>query len=250
MNFPVPDLVADLLIPVIKFSTDPRFAKCGDDFGSIGNELIADREHGNLNGRKPCRKRAGEMFDKNTDETLYRTHDGTMYHHRSLTLVILIDVFKVKALGHLEIELYGCQLPGTSEGVTDADIDFRTVKRTVTGIQLVINLISFQRFGKPFFGSTPECGIAHCIFWSGTELVEGFESKHLVKTINKLEQLGDFFKYLIRTHIQVSVVHMKLANAKHAVKSTGKFVSMIRSKLGITKRQIAITAHTVPVYEG
>ena len=57
-------------------------------------------------------------------------------------------VFQVEALGQLEVELYCGALEGTTQRITDFDIDLRPVESAISRVQFPLaRVLSIERLG-------------------------------------------------------------------------------------------------------
>jgi hypothetical protein len=55
-----------------------------------------------------------------------------MDHHRTMRGVVLANVCEIEALGRVVVELNRAELPRAADRVRDVEINFRTVKSTIT----------------------------------------------------------------------------------------------------------------------
>ena len=112
----------------------------------IGMLFVGDSDYLGLYRSQPCRKGPGIMFDQDTDKALKGTKDNPVQHDRSMLFAIRTNVAQVKSLRQNKITLYGCTLPGALQAVLKLKIDFRSVKCSVTFIDLILYFVVFQRF--------------------------------------------------------------------------------------------------------
>src|SRR4030088_3159899 len=80
-------------------------------------DFFANRADFNLHRGEPERECARVMFDKDTEETLDRAEQRAMHHERLVGGASFGNEFETEAVGKIESELYGGELPGTTEGV-------------------------------------------------------------------------------------------------------------------------------------
>src|SRR5882762_11284186 len=90
---------------------------------------FGDRDHRYLYGREPYGEGSGVVFDKDTEEALYRSVEGAVDHERLLAGTVFGYIFEIEALRQVEVELYGRELPEASDGVDQLDVDLGAIER-------------------------------------------------------------------------------------------------------------------------
>src|SRR5919106_799330 len=60
-----------------------------------------------------------------------------------------------EALGHLEVELAGAELPRAPESVGDVEVDLRPVERPLARAELVVAPLALERLTQPGLGTLP-----------------------------------------------------------------------------------------------
>ena len=105
------DLEVHLLVAVIDSDPHARGLELLRNFMRVRRLLIGDRQNGRLHRREPHRKRARIVLDQNAEESLDRSEQRAMHHHRTMLLAVFGDVFQLKPARQSEIELHGGKLP-------------------------------------------------------------------------------------------------------------------------------------------
>lgn len=110
----------------------------------------------------PCK-----VLSNDRNESLETSEDRAMDNHRSCggfvrTLGIFgRTVLQVETFRKLEIELNGCALEGPPECVSDGDINFGSVERTISGIDFpftrVLIFECFFELLQRIMGNEPTC---------------------------------------------------------------------------------------------
>ena len=67
-----------------------------------------------------------------------------MHHERLVALAVFADILQPEALGQVEVELHGGELPQAADGVHQLDVDLRPVERGFAGNQLVRDAAPLQ----------------------------------------------------------------------------------------------------------
>ena len=158
------------------------------------------------------------MFGKDTDKALNASEDDTVYHNRTVALVILSDVCQIKALGHLKIKLYSSALPCSAERIFKMEVDLRTVERAVSLIYGIRLAVIFKRSAKRVCSHIPLLVAAHGIFRTRRQFKRIFESEYTVEVIYHTHYAENLTLDLIRSHEYMRVVLGKAAHAHKSVK--------------------------------
>ena len=121
-----------------------------------------------------------------------------MHHDRLLARPILGDIFKIKPLRQVEIELHGRKLPQPPDRIHQLDIDLRTVKCRLARNYLVLDIQFLQNFFKRARRLIPLLFTADEVLAViripgrklGLELVEAKIPQHVAR---ELHAIGDLF---------------------------------------------------------
>ncbi len=120
------------------------------------------------------------------------------------------------------------------------DVDFRTVKRTVTGIDFVVGAVGFQCRLQSVGGHLPLRVAADRFGGPGGELQMKSQAEGAVNAIHQLENAQDFRLDLVRRHENVGVVLMKGAHPEQSVEHAAELVAVDESDLRRANGQIAV----------
>ena len=95
------------------------------------------------------------MFDQHAEESFNRTEKRTVNHKRPMLQVIFARIFQLEALRQIKIQLNRAQLPNTTDGVLDLNIDFRSVKCGLAFDSFVRNIPFAKSICQRFFSTGP-----------------------------------------------------------------------------------------------
>src|ERR1035437_6027604 len=133
------------------------------NFVGILRMPLADGDHRYLYRRQPNRKRARVVLDEHTEESLDRSEQCAMHHHRLFARTILGDVLKAEALWQVEVDLDRRKLPQPPDRVHQLDIDLWPVKRRLARNGFVLDVLALQHIFERFGGVDPLLFAAHKI---------------------------------------------------------------------------------------
>ena len=125
---------------------------------------------------------------------------------RFLPFIVVIDVAQVESDGKLEIQLKSGTLMTPLQCISQCDIDLRTVKGSISRVQLPFQAHRVQGLGKSFFGFVPNGNFAQKFFWSGGQTQLIGESKGAVNVFQEVQGTLNFF------------FHLKMQNDHSAIK--------------------------------
>src|SRR5439155_161691 len=114
-----------------------------------------------------------------------------------MLLIIVARVFEFKSFGQIEIELYRTQLPHTTDGVLDLDVDLWPVKCGFAFDAIVRDLPFFQRTRKLVLGRDPSL-IGSKIAFVFSSAANGELKFNFLETVSfenldrKIQTIGDF----------------------------------------------------------
>ena len=95
------------------------------------------------------------MLNEHSGETLQRTEGSTVYHDRSLLLVVLVGVLQLEALGQVVVHLDGTQLPTTADGILDHEVQLRTIEGCLAVFYLGVQSLLLASLLDSFFSQCP-----------------------------------------------------------------------------------------------
>src|SRR5690606_39253695 len=102
--------------------------------------------------------------DQNTDKTLERTEDRAVQHNGRLTRSIFRHKLGVQTGWHRKVHLNGSALPNPAYAILQRELDFRTVKRTLSRQQLPSQAFRIQSISQCFLGFIPDFITAYALF--------------------------------------------------------------------------------------
>ena len=150
------DFKADLFISQVGLGTKPAFV---ESFFDLSDEIclfISDIHNHCLGWRQPRRECTFVVLDQNPDETLERTEDRTVQHHRVLAAIVFGDVFGSQTHRQVEIELQGTTLPHATEAIFQREFNLRTVEGALAWLQVVRKARTIKGCGQRSFGAIPK----------------------------------------------------------------------------------------------
>ena len=202
--------------------------------------LIRNRQDLDLNRCKPYRESTCIVLDQDADEALDAAIDNTMDHDRTMLLSILTDISQIEFLRHEHIELDRTALPGTANGISEVEIDLRTIESTIAFIDHILQTAMLQSVPQSIRRRLPYLIGAHGIFRARTELCMIFQTECLVDLIKKIDDLLDLFFNLRRHHEDMRIILRKVPYAEQSMERTGKLMTMDKAKLAHAQRQFTI----------
>src|SRR5699024_6205591 len=135
------DLISDLFSSCIDFCPDSCFAEFFQDFLSVFQMFVRNRQYLYLYRSQPGWEGSCEMLDQDTDKSFDGTEYYTVNHDRSVFLSVCSCIFQIKAERKLEVKLDGTALPGSSDGIFQMEVDLRSVESSVS---LIYNIRKAQ----------------------------------------------------------------------------------------------------------
>src|SRR5688500_20386323 len=103
------------------------------------------------------------MLDQRANESLQRSINRTVDHHRSMRLVVRARVFQLEALGKLKIELDRGALPETPDGVPELHVNLWPVEGAPASVDPVRNLFALEGALVRVLGLIPRRVIAQLL---------------------------------------------------------------------------------------
>lgn len=149
-------------------------------------------------------------------------------------------VLKVESNGQLEVELNGATLLCSTKSIINYYINFRTVKCSVTLVQLPRFSVLIKSSLKLWFCFLPLLISPHWIFRSSWQEDVPLESKEAIYIVQKLYACKHFLFYLIPATENMSIILLKTADTSQTWKRSTDFVSMQNSEISKSNRQFFI----------
>src|SRR5688572_19724061 len=207
--------------------------------GSV-TRLIRDRNHSHLLRSEPQRKCSGVMLDESADESLHRSHQNAMQHHRPMRSVVRTGVLELEALWKIEIELHGRALPFAPDRVNELEVQLRSVERPAANVHLVSLPPLRHHLGQRALGFLPQLRPSKSFVRSRCKLDRVRITKCAKHLVDEVEKSPDLRRNLLRRAEHVRIVLRESANSQHSVQHTTSLVPVHRAKLGVSDRQIPI----------
>src|SRR5215213_296676 len=184
------------------------------------------------------------MFDQDAEESLHRSKQRPVNHDRPVRFVVFADVFELKTLWQIEVELDRRQLPGAANRVLDTNINLRPVERRFAFDTLVRNPAAVQSINQSRFTTFPigiRTEVSTLVLAPDGKLdFVILKAKRLVDIEGKLDATDDLAAHRFRSAEDVCVVLRKPTRTNQPVQRARKLSSVARSQLSVTQRQIPV----------
>lgn len=171
------------------------------------------------------------MLDKDTDETLNGAEAYAVNHNRTLLAAVLCGVLQVKSLRHLEVKLDGTALPGSSQGVSQVEVNLGAVECAVAFIDDVIHSHVLKGLLQTVCCHLPILVGTHGILRSGGQLYEILEAELAVNLVNQLCYALDFILDLVVSHKDMGIILREAAHTHQSMKLSALFMAVNQSQL-------------------
>ena len=234
------NLIADLLVTVVHLNANTSGCKLIGNLMSIRARLLGDRKDLNLAWAQPDRELAFVILGQNTNEALEGTKASAVNHDWLLLGAIGVNVLKLEVVRQLEVKLDGTALPRTTKAVGQMEVNLRTVERTVTLVDHVIDAHRLKCIAQALFSALPILIRTHRILWARRKLNAIWEAKLCIVSGNEVRCIRDLLSNLIRADKEVCVVLSKLTNTEQTVQSTLHLITVIKTSLSQLHRKIPI----------
>src|SRR3990167_6703086 len=208
---------------------------------------FCNRNQCGLHRREPEREEPGRMFDIDAEETLERSHDRGMHHDDALFLSRLIDAEELEALGHVDIQLNGGDLPLTADGISGDEVDLGAVERGFTGRLDEVRFAVHGDFAKRRLSLLPHGGSPQ-IFFGSRGIVEretNAELSEADRSVERVDDLPDRKDLVFHVDLAAKNVRVVLGEAAHArepMEFSGLLVAVTRRSFRIPLGKIAVAA--------
>lgn len=202
--------------------------------------LLGDGKCLDLHGSQPGGELARKVLNQNADEALDGSKAHAMQHDGALLGAVGIHVLQVKVERHLEVELDGTALPGTTERILQVEVDLGAVEGAVALVDLVVHAQLLQSGAQALLGASPVLVRTHGVLGAGGKLNVVLKAKLLVHGVDEVDHAHDLVGQLIGTHKQVSVVLVKAAHAEQAVQGAAQLVTVHQANLAGADGQLAV----------
>ena len=202
--------------------------------------LLRDGKRLDLHGSQPGGELARKVLNQNTDEALDGAKAHAMQHDGALLGAVGVHVLQIKVERHLEVELDGTALPGTTERVLQVEVDLGAVESAVALIDLVVHVQLLKSGTQALLGASPVLVRTHGVLRAGGKLDVILKAKLLVHGVDEVDNAHDLVGQLVGTNKQVGVVLVKAAHAEQAVQGAAQLVAVNQANLAGADGQLAI----------
>ena len=180
------------------------------------------------------------MFDQDADEPFQRAEYGPVDHDRPPGDAVFIDIFDLKILRKLEVQLNGAALPGSSDGILQMKIDLRSVKCAVAFIDTIVQAGIVQRLTQTLGCGLPVLIAAHAVLRSGGKFHMVGKSEFAINLIDQTDDAFDFRRNLFSGHEDMRVILGQAAYPEQAMERTLQFVSVHEAEFAAADRQLPV----------
>ena len=185
------------------------------------------------------------MLKQHGYETFHRTERRTVYHDRTVLLVIASRIFEFESFRKVVIHLYCTQLPLPSDGVLYHEIQFRPVKCRLAVFYDCLESFFVSRFNNRPFGFFPVF-IRTDVFVPVIRIAEGnlghifVEVKCFENIKHYVDYLAELFLQLVRTAENMRIVLRKSAHSRKPVEFAALLITVNRAEFGQSQRKILV----------
>ena len=185
------------------------------------------------------------MLDQHAKEALQAAQQGAVDHVRPVLLPVLADVGEVKAVGVVEVELDGGELPLRPMASLDLQVDLWAIESAAAFIHFVVqtrNASSDSR--RAASAATQRSGFAHRIFRAGAQVGFDFlEAKRAQDMQAEIRAQNRSQPASGRAAEVVGIILGEAAHAQQPVQHAAAFIAVDRAHFGIADGQLAVGAH-------
>ena len=153
----------------------------------------------------------------------------------SLTGLIL----KIESLRKIEVQLNCSQLMKPSKTILNLNINFRSIKSSISSIEFPGSVHLIQNTFELFFSWVPKLNISNELLRSGREFQTVLESKKTINKINELKLSDDLILNLILSTKNMSIVLMELSYPGQASQGTRNLIPMKNTKVCDSQRHVS-----------
>jgi len=249
-NLSLTDLLLKSTVSLVNVDEDVLSVDLVTDLLSVLELLIADGDYDALTRAEPERPLATKVLEEDSEETLDGTEDSTMDHDRTLVLHLSITlsrshVLQIEADRQLEVELDGGALVVTLKGITDVNIDLRTIEGTISRVNLPWEASAIEHSLEAGLSTVPEGRITHEVLRTGGELHAEVEAKDGVSELDQIKNTSDLLFDLIRAAEDVGIILDETTDTSETMESTAELIAVKNTEFSKTEGQFTIAASTV-----
>ena len=171
-----------------------------------------------------------------------------MDHDGALPGAILSHILKLEVEGHLEVQLNGAALPGTTQAVTQVEVNLRAVERAVALVDDIGHAQLLQGRFQAVGRILPVLVGAHRILRAGGQLDKVFKAELGVHLIDQRHHPGDLIGNLLAGHEDMGIILGEAAHAEQAVERALQFVAVHQAQLAAAQGQVTVGMGLVLVH--
>ena len=157
-----------------------------------------------------------------------------------MLFAVFAYISQVEFFRHQHIELNRTTLPRTANGITQMEVNLRTVERAVTFVDNVLEAAVFQRIAQGVRSIFPDFIRTHGVLRTRGKFCRVLQTKRAVHFIKEVNRVLDFFLNLSRRDEKMRIVLRKVADTEQAVECTGKLMAVNKTQFTQTQWQVTI----------
>ena len=180
LQFVIANLTSYLLVTLIHNCTNIVLFQELLHFLCVVIEFFADGQNSHLFRSQPQWEFTSRMLNKHSNKTLHRAKRRTVYHYRTMFLIISACIFQFKTLRQVIVHLNGTQLPTAADSIFHHKIQLRTIESSFTIFNSGTQALFFTSLNDRLFSSFPVF-IATNIFFTIHFVTQGNLSLHIGK---------------------------------------------------------------------
>src|SRR5438094_6340358 len=161
------------------------------------------------------------MLDQDADETLHRAEGGTVDHHWPMRAIVGADVFQLKALGQIVVELNGAELPLAADAIPDHEVNLWTIEGRLAYFRRIVHAHILDDIENGPLGVVPVLFAAHVLVALRIAQADAnsvvLQAQRGENEQHQLDVASHLRLDLLGSDEQVRVVLSEAADASHAV---------------------------------
>ena len=147
------------------------------------------------------------MLEQQREKALHGTEDRPVNHHRAFPSTVFRRVVEIERRRLGKVKLDGRALMAAAEGITDVEVDLRTVERAVSRVHHPVVSGFGEGFRESRFRLFPGLGAPHRLLGTGREFdLDVLEAKLAVDLLHQVHEIADLGLDLIEPAVDVCVI--------------------------------------------
>ncbi len=185
------------------------------------------------------------MLKQYGHKSLKRAERRTVYHNRTMLLVVASDILEIETLRKIVINLDCSELPFPADCILHHEIQLRAIESSLTILYNGIKAFLLCSLDNCSLSLLPVL-IRSYVFCLVVRVTQGHlcnilaEIKGLENIENNVNHFAELLFQLIRTAEKMRVILCKAAHACKSVKLTALFIAVNGSELCKPERQVLI----------